>query len=238
MKFWTKSLKNIIHISHKSVSLLNCGNYNRNMICGTYKLSQTRRERADERETSHSRRVSTANWLPSTVCVCVWWRAPFINQPSSSQVQVRTGTLQNSNSLSSFIYQLTNPKEATQTDTLTDQKWTPVSRCVTTLNARGEEGGYDRGRVPCFAPEVVLSNCIPCARWWGELVVIGPRVALRATQQIRQECKKASTTSVQDRVEHRPLLVQDISVVGVFASLSIVLKKTTFSKFGASDLLR
>ena len=89
------------------------------------------------RETSHSRRVSTANWLPSTVCVCVWWRAPFINQPSSSQVRVRTGTLQNSNSLSSFIYQLTIPKEATQTDTLTDQKWTPVSRCGTTLNARG-----------------------------------------------------------------------------------------------------
>lgn len=89
----------------------------------------------------------------------------------------------------------------------------------------GGEGGYDRGRVPCFAPEVVLSNCIPCARWWGELVVIGPRVALRAREQIRQECKKPSTTSVQDRVEHRSLLVQDISVVGVFASLSNVLKK-------------
>ena len=90
------------------------------------------------RETSHSRCVSTVNCLPSTVCV--WWRAPFINQPSSSQVRVRTGTLQNSNSLSSCIYQLTNPKEATQTDTLTDQKWTPVSRGGTTLNARGGGG--------------------------------------------------------------------------------------------------
>ena len=55
--------------------------------------------------------------------------------------------------------------------------------------------------------------------------MIGPRVALRAREQIRQECKKPSTTSVQDRVEHRSLLAQDISVVGVFASLSKVLKK-------------
>jgi hypothetical protein len=67
--------------------------------------------------------------------------------------------------------------------------------------------------------------------------VIGPRVALRAREQIRQECKKPSTTSVQDRVEHRSLLVQDISVVGVFASLSKVLKET-FSKFGVSAVLR
>lgn len=62
--------------------------------------------------------------------------------------------------------------------------------------------------------------------------MIGPRVALRAREQIRQECKKPSTTSVQDRVEHRSLLVQDISVAGVFVSLSNVLKKKLSRNLG------
>ena len=70
--------------------------------------------------------------------------------------------------------------------------------------------------------------------------MIGPRVGLRAREQIRQKCKKPTTTSVQDRVEYLSLLVQDISVVGVFESLSNVFKKKKklSRNFGASDLLR
>lgn len=185
------------------------------MICGTYGLSQTRRERAEETDESLTSCVHSE--LTAVLCVCVWWRAPFINQPSSSQVREPTGTLLNSNSLSSFIYQLKNPKEATQTDTLTDQKWTPVSRCGTTLNARREGGGGSTIGGGYLALEVVLSNCIPCARWWGEPVVIEPRLALRAREQIRQECKKPTKTSIQYCVEHRSVLIRNTSIVRAFS---------------------